>query len=118
MNFEQIMDKSMILTINTRLPWNWVAATHQLPDKLNAVYAHFERENSNVPSQAPTSSDDTVYSSTVVNIRRSFLRVNPLKASCIDGIPGCIFKTCTDQLAAVFRDIFNLTTTVHDTQWH
>ncbi|XP_051521146.1 sialidase-4 isoform X1 [Myxocyprinus asiaticus] len=44
----------------------------------------------------------------VANVTRSFRRVNICKAAGPDGIPGCVIRACTNQLAGVFTDIFNL----------
>ncbi len=44
----------------------------------------------------------------LVDVTRSFKRVNIRKAVGPDGIPGHVFRACTFQLAGVFTDIFNL----------
>lgn len=51
--------------------------------------------------------DGLTVSVTEANVRRAFSRVKPLKASGPDGIPGHVLKTCVDQLAGLFADIFN-----------
>ncbi len=51
----------------------------------------------------------SVYSPfSVVDVTRSFKRVNISKAVGPDGIPGRVLKACAFQLAGVFTDIFNL----------
>ena len=79
-----------------------------LPDELNAFYARFDRENTDVPSRAPIRCDGISVSVTEADVRKSFRGVNPRKAPGPDGIPGRVLKTCADQLAGVFTDIFNL----------
>ena len=39
---------------------------------------------------------------------KTFKQVNIHKAAGPDGLPECVLKACTDQLASVFTDIFNL----------
>ncbi|KAK1788004.1 hypothetical protein P4O66_016477, partial [Electrophorus voltai] len=46
------------------------------------------------------------------DVRRVFKRVNTRKAVGPDGICGRVLKACTDQLAPVFTDIFNLSLTL------
>ncbi|KAK1784066.1 hypothetical protein P4O66_021738, partial [Electrophorus voltai] len=46
------------------------------------------------------------------DVRRVFKRVNTRKAMGPDGICGRVLKACTDQLAPVFTDIFNLSLTL------
>eukprot|EP00061_Rhincodon_typus_P005739 g25616.t1 len=53
-----------------------------LPDKLNAFYARFAQ-------------------------RLAFLGVNPRKLTGQNGIPGCTLRSCADQQAEVFTDIFS-----------
>eukprot|EP00061_Rhincodon_typus_P011245 g36126.t1 len=45
---------------------------------------------------------------TAADVRLAFLRVNLRKATGPDGVPGCEFRSCADQLVGVFTDIFNL----------
>ena len=42
---------------------------------------------------------------------KTFKQVNIHKAAGLDGLPGCVLRTCTDQLGSVFTDIFNLSLT-------
>ena len=44
----------------------------------------------------------------VADVRKTFKQVNTHKAARPDGIPGCVLRACTDQMANVFYDIFNL----------
>ncbi|CDQ83165.1 unnamed protein product [Oncorhynchus mykiss] len=47
----------------------------------------------------------------VADLSKTFKQVNIHKPAGPDGLPGCVFKACTDQLASVFTDIFNLSLT-------
>ena len=53
----------------------------------------------------------TVIMLLVANVIRTFKQVNIHKAAGPDGKPGRVLKACTDQLASVFTDIFNLSLT-------
>jgi hypothetical protein len=44
----------------------------------------------------------------VADVSKTFKRVNPHKAAGPDGIPSRVLRACSDQLAGVFTDIFNL----------
>ena len=72
-----------------------------LPDELNAFYARNERENTPTAVKLPAAPDEPV------NSARLLLRtVNTRKAKGPDGIPSKALKTCANQLAGVFKDIF------------
>ena len=58
--------------------------------------------------EPPIRCDGISITVTEADVRKSFRGVNPRKASGPDGIPGRVLKTCADQLAGVFTDIFNL----------
>jgi hypothetical protein len=75
-----------------------------LPEKLNIFFAHFE--DNTVPPSRPATKDCGL-SFSVANVSKTFKRVNPRKATGPDGIPSRILRTCADQLAGVFTDIFN-----------
>ena len=49
--------------------------------------------------------EDYELSFSVAYVSKTFKRVNPQKAA---GIPSRILRACSDQLAGVFTDIFNL----------
>ena len=76
-----------------------------LPDKLNTFFARFE--DNTVPPTWPTIKD-CGFTFSVANVSKTFKHVNPRKASGPDGIPIHVLRACTDQLAGVFTDIFNL----------
>ena len=59
-----------------------------------------------MPPTRPTTKDCGL-SFSVVNVSKTFKRVNPRKASGPDGIPSRVLRACADQLAGVFTDIFN-----------
>ncbi len=81
-----------------------------LPDELNTFYARFEADNTAHTENAPAAAAEEVspLSLSVVDVTRSFKRVNIRKAVGPDGIPGRVLKPCAFQLARVFTDIFNL----------
>eukprot|EP00061_Rhincodon_typus_P001615 g15280.t1 len=79
-----------------------------LPDKLNAFYAWFEQNTTSVATPAPTAPDSPVPSVTPSEVRSVFLAVNPRKATGPDGVPGQALRSCVDQLAEGFTDIFSL----------
>ncbi|XP_078077345.1 uncharacterized protein LOC144499139 [Mustelus asterias] len=74
-----------------------------LSDELNAFYVRFEQEVSE--SMPPTLEALDVSGVTTADVKS---KVNPQKASGPDGVPGRALRSCMDQLAEVFRDIFNL----------
>ncbi len=82
-----------------------------LPDELNTFYARFEADNTAHTESAPTAAAEEVspLSLSVVDVTRSFKRVNIQKAVGPDGILNGVLKACAFQLAGVFTDIFNLT---------
>ena len=80
----------------------------ELPNELNAFYARFKEYNTVPCMKAPVFSDVCVISLSVVDVSKTFKQVNNHKATWPEGIPECILKACTDQLASVFTDIFNL----------
>eukprot|EP00061_Rhincodon_typus_P015629 g43407.t1 len=75
-----------------------------LPEALNAFYAWFEQNASGVVSLAMT----PLPSVTAADVRLVFVGVNPRKATGPDRVPGRALRSCVDQLAEVFTDIFNL----------
>ena len=74
------------------------------PDKLNNFLSRFEVNT--VPLTRPATKACGL-SFTVANMSKAFQRVNPHKAAGPDGIPSRVLRTCADQLAGVFTDIFN-----------
>ncbi len=78
-----------------------------LPDELNTFYARFEADNTAHTESAHTTAAEEVspLSLSVVDVTRSFKRVNIRKAVGPDGIPGRVLKACAFQLAGVFTDI-------------
>ena len=76
-----------------------------LPDKLNTFIARFE-DNTVPPTR--TATKDCGLSFSVADVSKTFKRVNPHNAAGPDGIPSRVLRTCGDQQAGVFTDIFNL----------
>ncbi|KAK6302525.1 hypothetical protein J4Q44_G00268800, partial [Coregonus suidteri] len=60
---------------------------------------------------APAVPDDCVITLSVADVSKTFKQVNIHKAAGPDGFPGRVLRACTDQLASVFTDIFNLSLT-------
>eukprot|EP00061_Rhincodon_typus_P008348 g30873.t1 len=79
-----------------------------LPDMLNDFHARFEQNTSSVATPAPKAPDTPVPSVTTSEIRSVFLGVNLRQAMSPDGVTSSALRSCADQLAEVFTDIFNL----------
>ncbi len=81
-----------------------------LPDELNNFYARFEADNTahTESTHAAAAEEASALSISVVDVTRSFKRVNIRKAVGPNGIPGRVLRACAFQLAEVFTDIFNL----------
>ena len=77
-----------------------------LPDELNNFYAHFEMTGQR--ADIITGEEETALTVMEQNVNRTLRRVNPRKAADPDGITGCVFKACANQLAPVLMVIFNL----------
>jgi hypothetical protein len=75
-----------------------------LPDKLKNFFARFE--DNTMPLTQPATKTCGL-SFTAANVSKTCKRVNPRKAAGPDGIPSHVLRACTDQLAGVFKDIFN-----------
>ena len=73
-----------------------------LPDKLNAVYARFDNNNTVPCVRAPTRLEDWVILLSEADMSKVFNQVNTRKAAGLDGIPGHILRACADQLAGIF----------------
>ncbi|XP_051899168.1 uncharacterized protein LOC127585608 [Pristis pectinata] len=79
-----------------------------LLDEFNALNVRFELKGSGSSPPTLTASNATEPVVTIEDARSVFQRVNTRKASGPDGVPGCVLRSCADQLAEVFPDIFNL----------
>ena len=77
-----------------------------LSDKLNTFFARFE-DNTVPPTQPATK--DCGLSFSIADVSKTFKRVNSRKAAGPDCIPSRVVRACSDQLAGVLMDIFNLT---------
>ncbi len=76
-----------------------------LPDELNTFYARFEAHNTahTESALAAAAEEMSPLSLSVVDVTRSFKRVNIRKAVGPDGIPGRVLRACVFQLVGVFR---------------
>jgi hypothetical protein len=79
-----------------------------LPDELNTFYACFDAENTKPSRKTFAAPDEQVLSLSEADVRKTLKRVNTLKATGPDGIPGRVLRLCADQLGGVFSNIFNL----------
>jgi hypothetical protein len=52
--------------------------------------------------------DDCVITLSIADVSKTFKQVNIHKAAGPDGLPGRVLQACSDQLADVFTDIFNM----------
>jgi len=77
------------------------------PDELNTFYARFELSNTIPTVRLAEYQDNCTLSLTTAYARRALQRINPQKSPGLDGIPGCVLRGSTDQLAEVFTSIFN-----------
>jgi hypothetical protein len=82
-----------------------------LPGGLNAFYARIKASNTEACMRAPAVLDDCVITLSVANGSKTLKQVNIHKVTEPDGLPGRVLRTCADQLASVFTDIFNLSLT-------
>ncbi|KAI5616883.1 gastrula zinc finger protein XlCGF28.1-like [Silurus asotus] len=92
-----------------------VNADASLADELNTFYARFKAAANHASSASGTTSKHAERAREVNrftisehDVRRAFKRVNTRKAAGPDGITGRVLKACTDKLAPVFTEIFNL----------
>jgi hypothetical protein len=76
-----------------------------LLDKLTTFFSSLE-DNTVPPTWSATK--DCGLSFSVDDVSKTFKHVDPRKAAGPDGIPSCVLRACTDKLAGVFMDIFNL----------
>ncbi|KAK2891549.1 hypothetical protein Q8A73_017214 [Channa argus] len=79
-----------------------------LPDALNHFYARFEAQNNVKARKSTPLPNDQVLCLTTAEARKTLCRVNPRKPAGPDNIPGRVLTECTEQLADVFTDIFNI----------
>ena len=79
-----------------------------LPDELHTFCARFEASNIEPCMRAPAVPDDCGILLSVADVSKTFEQVNIHKATGPDGLPARVLRACTDQLARVFTDIFNL----------
>ena len=58
--------------------------------------------------RAPAVPDDCVITLSAADVNKTFRQVNIHKTVGPDRLPGHVLRTCADQLACVFTDMFNL----------
>jgi hypothetical protein len=58
--------------------------------------------------KALTVLEDCVITLSAADVSKIFKQVNIHKVAGLDGLPGHVLRACSDQLASVFTDIFNL----------
>ena len=94
-------------------------ADASLADELNIFYARFEAaaHSANGDSSANSAigstheehaGKDNAFIISEHDVRKAFRRVNTRRAAGPDGITGRVLKACTNQLAPVFTEVFNL----------
>ncbi|KAK1783932.1 hypothetical protein P4O66_023099, partial [Electrophorus voltai] len=116
-------------------PTGLMSANESLANELNTFFAHFEATSSSANANSANANstytnnangaigaangacaDPTIEQHPLIitesDVRRVFKRMNTRKAAGPDGICGRVLKACTDQLAPVFTDIFNLSLTL------
>eukprot|EP00061_Rhincodon_typus_P005857 g25865.t1 len=79
-----------------------------LPHMLNAFNVRCEQNATGMVTPAPTTQNTPVPFVTASEVGSVFLGINPRKATGPDGVPSRALRSCADQLAKVFTDIFNL----------
>lgn len=93
-----------------------------LAEELNTIYNSFEgaahsvngvsRANNAVSSihsqSAGENTRENKFTIPERDVRKAFRKVSTRKAAGPDSIMGQVLRACTDQLAAVFTEIFNL----------
>ena len=114
--------ESDLSTNNTRNMWQGLqkitqykqaskfADTHDptLPDKLNDFYGRFDRQNHQpVPDIPPCSDDSQPFTVSESDVKKLLENLNARKAGGADEISPRLLRSCADQLAGVFTDIFN-----------
>lgn len=80
----------------------FTSASPSLPDELNSFYACFELVNPHLPERAPSAMHNVTSTIPVVDVKKSFDRVNTCKAISPNGISGRVLKVCSKLLLAVF----------------
>ncbi|XP_070183628.1 uncharacterized protein [Littorina saxatilis] len=82
-----------------------------LPDKLNVFYSRFDQKNPSLGYRPPLPDDASLLAPAFTiqesEVRGLFRKQNPRKASGPDLVSTSTLRSCADQLAPVFTDIFN-----------
>ena len=80
-------------------------------NELNDFYARFDKDNLEKATKTVHSADHQILTFTPTAVQNALSRISPHKAAGPDVIPGRVLNACTEQLAGVFTDIFNLSLT-------
>lgn len=80
-----------------------------LPDTLNSFFARFDSQSSREAAHLPQPEEQQQPLRLQLHqVSSTLRRIKPHKAAGPDGVSGRTLKTCADQLAGVFLDIFNM----------
>ncbi|XP_013868639.1 RNA-directed DNA polymerase from mobile element jockey [Austrofundulus limnaeus] len=77
-------------------------------NELNNFYARFERGNTTTATKATTTSDQQPLILFSTDVGAALSRIKSHKAAGPDGIPGRVLRACSEELAGVLTEIFNL----------
>jgi hypothetical protein len=106
------------ITDNTGKSSREMLSGASLPDRLNAFYAHFETNNTEICMRAPAVLDDCVITLSVADANNTFKQVNIHKVAGPDGLTGRVlrhFQPLPDPVCITFMfqaDHHSPTTTV------
>ncbi|KAK3550646.1 hypothetical protein QTP70_002344 [Hemibagrus guttatus] len=101
---------------NYKTPFPSTEANQQLAEDLNEFYCRFETasltphapsENLNTPSKPPPPPPPPALWISEDDVRQIFLKQKGRKAPGPDGVTPACLKTCAEQLAFIFSQIFN-----------
>ncbi|KAK3547940.1 hypothetical protein QTP70_001327 [Hemibagrus guttatus] len=79
-----------------------------LPDTLNNFYAWFEAQNNVAARKTISPPNDQVLCLSTADVKRTLCKVNTQKSAGPYNVPFRVLRECTEQLADVFTDIFNI----------
>ena len=92
-------------------PRHKLSSDVSLLEDFNTFYACFKASNTEPCMRISALIDNYVITLSIANVSKTFKQVNIHKAAGQDKLPGRVHRACTDQLANVFTDIFNLSLT-------
>ena len=86
-----------------------ISSDPSLADELNTFYARFDRDNQMAAGAVRTGVTGTPpFTISESDVRGVFRGVNGRKAAGPDQIPGRVLKSCANQIAPVYTEIFNM----------